>query len=164
MSTLHAIFMHFTNKYSRTFDDLPTDQRSRRPRTLSSQPPTPHASLPPRRCRRPDVTATFLAWHCRCFPHTPFSRSCSPPFDSLPLPLLWTLSLRASVPKALLSRASFWSCLTLRASMHFPSTRSCLPALPPPPPHLPRTVCSRTTIVLPRKDHVLARRERPFSP
>jgi len=150
MSTLHAVSMHFTNKYRRTFEDLPTDQRSRRLPTSSSQPPTPHASLPPRHCRRPDVTATFLAAHCPCFPHTPISRSRSPPFDSLPQPLLWTLSVRASVPGALLCRASYLSCLTLRASMHFPSTRSCLPALPPPPPHLPRTVCSRMTIVLPR--------------
>ena len=142
--------MHFKNKYSRSFDDLPTDQRSRRPPTSSSQPPTPHASLLPLRCRRPDITATFLASHCPCSPHTPFSCSRSPPFDSIPLPLLWSLSVGASVPREIISRASYVSCLTLRAFMLFPSTRPCLPALHPAPLHLPRTVCSRTNMVLPR--------------
>jgi len=79
MSTLHAVSMHFTDKYSRTFDDLPTDQRSRRLPTSSSQPPTPHASLPPRRCRRPDVTATFLA-SLPLFPSHPLFPFSLPPF------------------------------------------------------------------------------------
>ena len=79
LSTLHAIFTHFTNTYSRTFDDLSTDQRSRRSPTSSSQPPTPRM----RRCLHVVVVVRMSPPH---FSPDTAAVSLTPPFPVLAPP------------------------------------------------------------------------------
>ena len=87
----------------------------------------PHAHSLPRRMRR-CLHVVAVVWmppphfSCHAVPlHlNPLSPSPPFPFDSLPLPLVWTPSAHATNPREILSRSSYASCLTPRSSKPVP--------------------------------------------